>query len=329
MKKILNLTLICTFLFQSYAFADDERKYQSSFFDTINEGAEFDPVRTLNSSKAELEHLVLSIFTSERDQDFFKLKMKEAGKFPKNFKAKYENNNIVVEFLNKKMTFSNIDPVSKTFMLGEAKVELEKIKTIEELYKVFSKIDKPFVSSYEFAPSKLIFNEAHALGPFALGFIAFTLTSAAIASTSQMKKNLDQLERKIRDAEGICFSLDYGTDYNDTAAIEKFERISRGIYSRASNGNKQKVKKLTSCKQVKDSWWEWAKSWFYSIFAMTKEDIRDRIVELCERSVKVDKCIHSYKNRGRVNNDNRDPSDPRYRVYERTPRKRSAGAVRQ
>lgn len=329
MKKLLNLILICTFVSPSISRGGESNEYQKSFFDSVNVGMEFDPVKTLNSPRNEIEYQVLSVFKSSEDEKFLNFKLKEMGKFPKNFRAKYDEKTIVIEFLNKKMSISKIDLSNNTFMLGETKIDLGNVKNLKDLHKVFTAIENPFVSSLQFNPASLFINEAHALGPLAIGFIAFALTSAAIATAAQMKVNLDKLERTIEDAQGICFALDYGSDFTDNAALAKFERLSRGIYNRASNGEKKRVRQISSCKQVKESWWEWAKSWFYSIFSMSRDDIRDQIVKLCEKSVKVDNCIKRYKNRGRVNNSNRDPSDPRFNVYENESGTRTSGSTRE
>lgn len=316
MKKILSLTLIYAFLFQSLAYADGHKEYQSRFFGTINSELEFDPVSILNSSKDEMKFHILSRYTSGEDENFLTLKLKEIGNLPKNFKASYKDKNILVEFLNKKMIFSNIDPVAKTFSLGETKIDLSKTMSLEDLYNVFMKIEKPFISSTVFNPSSFFVGEAQALGPFVLVFLAGALMSAATLKAIQVRKKLDELEDKIKNSEGICSALDSGRELNVNEAITKFEKTYRDVYKRVSSEEKNKVRKILSCSQLKESWWEWTKSWIYSIITWRSDDIRDRIIKICERAVKVDNCVKKYRNRGSVNNSSRDLSDPRYKVFD-------------
>ena len=323
MKAIMIFCLNFTFIFHSFAEAPGqvqsaENELYHEFLKTHATASMIDPVETLNSSPEEIKKFIHTVFNSPKDKALIEKKF--AGFNADMLKASYgkDKKSIVVKFNGKKMVISNINPKNKTFTIGEEKISLVKVYSFSQLVKVFEGLKNPLVTTYNLNPVNLVISDAHALAGIALGLIAFAIASVAILGIThaQQALSLEGFESDLEAIEGICEApKDQFGDYiyRYDSAIRRFENTSRELYGMSSPQSRNRARSLSSCNEIRESWSAWAASWAYSLVNWTMEDRRDKIIDLCRRSIRVEGCIAEY----RANSSNVDGSSRNIRGQRR------------
>ena len=329
MKNLKHLFALLVLIISGNSFSSENEGFEDSYYHAINTHATQDPISFLKGDKNALREFILSAFNEVEDRKFLELKLSVAGDFASRIQSTQSDNSLELTIDGKTMTFSDVNMESMEFKLSGHTISLKDNSSLKDLFNLYEKIDNPFTKNVGFRLPNLFMKDAHALGPFAIGFLAAAAWSSGMLTAQEFTRKLNRLESKISDAEAICDDLEYGSDFDDDEALRQFEKIKKGLYSKASGGKSNKVRKVRSCSEIKGSWWEGFKSWLHSFFSASENVYRDRIVELCERAVKVDKCIHGYRNRGNVVDGLRDPSDPRFRVYDGKAKRRSRSSNRE
>ncbi|MBD66414.1 MAG: hypothetical protein CME62_14480 [Halobacteriovoraceae bacterium] len=310
MKRIL-ISYICLSLILSPVAQASESVFEHRLYNIMVDAKDIDLVRDLGSDQDQAIQIIQEQFSTQEDQRFLALKIKELGKW-QHLSAKYgpHKKTIDIHFASHQMKISQVNLKTQSFKINEQIIKLKEGMGLAELHKIFMQLEQPFAKVSSFNALDFLISDAHALGPLALGFIAFSITAAGIYKASQMRTKLMELRSKIDRAQSVCSSLNEPFNQMDYSEhINEFQQFTRSLFRNSSSSARQRARNINSCQEIRDSWKTWAASWFYSIFLLTTEDFQEELASLCERAVRIDSCIVRYRRKKAINDQERGLSD--------------------